>query len=202
MDAVLGLVRRPCVDRADGGDRSTPASHLDALEAPLFYQRRWASGSLSARKGGAIRLGETRSLEQGLVHAMGCSSSRHPTLQPAFKPARMDGGHNFDFAAALNIVEENEDNELKDPVSSWDMQGIPAGYPAEKLLPPDRKLHEKHVRKLRKFLKEVETTPDDLEEKVSEKRSRSGRDETRDGEKKQKSGNKKSKEHDDAESPD
>lgn len=41
MDAVLGLVRRPCVDRADGGDRSTPASHLDALEVGIGSGLGW-----------------------------------------------------------------------------------------------------------------------------------------------------------------
>eukprot|EP00434_Breviolum_minutum_P013929 symbB.v1.2.012287.t1/scaffold847.1/size158198/2 len=112
---------------------------------------------------------------------MGCSSSAPTKMtapQAAFTPKvhglRNDGGHGFDIMLMKQTLQcqqvDFKENELEDPISSWEMKGVPEGYPVTKLLAPDRKLHEKHVKKLHKFLKEVRETPTELAERVSEKR--------------------------------
>lgn len=115
-------------------------------------------------KGRAVALGGvSRSVAYALSNfeIMGCSSS-----SPA---ATVGSNHNFDLAAAADILSPKE-KEPQDPTSSWEIQDIPKGYPTNKLLPPDRKLHEKHVRKLTKYLKEVEEKPTKLLDGVDKKR--------------------------------
>ena len=91
---------------------------------------------------------------------MGCSSSKPPAQNPAFKAKlHSDHGHGFSLYAIQSEMDKPFDpDKLQDPVSSWEVKAVPEGYPREKLLPPDRQLHEKHMRKLNKFLKKIEDT--------------------------------------------
>lgn len=97
---------------------------------------------------------------------MGCSSSK-PAEMPPFKPQpRCDSAHGFNLVASR----EFDPDKLEDPVSSWNVRSVPEGYPRDKLLPPDRQLHEKHLKKLNRFLKKLEDAPVKLGERVEEKR--------------------------------
>lgn len=115
---------------------------------------------------------------------MGCCSSSPATATPPspIKPTKQPtpelvkhttaiAGHGFNVAHEPTLRNDMPDfkaqeisweNELQDPVSSWEVTGIPEGYPRGKLLPPDRKLHEKHMKKLRKFMRRVDQVPSDL----------------------------------------
>lgn len=57
----------------------------------------------------------------------------------------------------VNELNEFDETKLADPVSSWEVKDVPEGYPKGKLLPPDKQLHDRHVKKLQKFLKKVST---------------------------------------------
>ena len=91
---------------------------------------------------------------------MGCSESKPAATNPAFKAKlHSDHGHGFNLSAIQSEMDKPFDpDKLQDPVSSWEVKPVPEGYPRDKLLPPDRQLHEKHMRKLNKFLKKVEDT--------------------------------------------
>ena len=103
---------------------------------------------------------------------MGCSESKPAATNPAFKAKlHSDHGHGFNLSAIQSEMDKPFDpDKLQDPVSSWEVKPVPEGYPRDKLLPPDRQLHEKHMRKLNKFLKKVEDTSYHLGERVEEKR--------------------------------
>lgn len=106
---------------------------------------------------------------------MGCSSSKAdmPPFKPT-KPPRCDSAHSAHGFNVFNVVASRDDrfdpDKLEDPVSSWNLNSVPEGYPRDKLLPPDRKLHEKHLKRLNQFLKSLEDAPIKLGERVQEKR--------------------------------
>lgn len=125
------------------------------------------------------------------VYPMGCSSSKPAKAQkpaPAFKPkitaAQLAGQHGLDFLSASKQIDldisPRTSSEKEDPQSSWEVRDVPQGFPKGKLLPPDRKMHDKHIKKLDKFLKGIEESPSNLAEDVGRKRSKSngGKDDT------------------------
>lgn len=118
---------------------------------------------------------------------MGCSSS-NPAPKDGPKPPKpskstskerpnrqhyVDPTYLRDLEEPFAFVEE-----LEDPTSSWEVHEEPKGYPANMLLPPDKKLHDRHVKKLNRFLKKMQDCPSTLSGSVDEKRSKSGLDET------------------------
>lgn len=96
---------------------------------------------------------------------MGCSSSKAD--MPPFKPTKPHSGrdsapsaHGFNVFNVVALRDERFDpDKLEDPVSSWNLSSVPEGYPRDKLLPPDRELHEKHLKRLNRFLKNLEDAP-------------------------------------------
>ncbi|CAE7566168.1 unnamed protein product [Symbiodinium pilosum] len=68
-------------------------------------------------------------------------------------------------SAALSV-------ELMDLDSSWDFEKTPIAVPEGLVVrrPPTRRLHEKHVKKLNKFLSDVERRPQILGEIVGKRR--------------------------------
>eukprot|EP00438_Fugacium_kawagutii_P003720 Skav208144 [mRNA] locus=scaffold235:94237:94647:+ [translate_table: standard] len=120
---------------------------------------------------------------------MGCSSSHPTTNATGPKPSkstskeRINRQHYVDptyLSGDLMNVEEPFAfvEKLEDPTSSWEVHEEPKGYPANMLLPPDKKLHDKHVKKLNRFLKKMQDSPSTLSGSVDEKRSKSGLEET------------------------
>lgn len=112
---------------------------------------------------------------------MGCSSSKPAKAQrpaPAFKPkitaAGLAGQHGIDLLSATKHIDisPRTSSEKEDPQSSWEVRDVPQGFPKGKLLPPDRKMHDKHIKKLDKFLKGIEESPSNLAEDVGRKRSK------------------------------
>eukprot|EP00434_Breviolum_minutum_P036393 symbB.v1.2.032242.t2/scaffold3784.1/size51792/3 len=83
---------------------------------------------------------------------------------------RHEHSHQIDLSSYLK---EEGVKDLEDPITSWEVHDVPKGYPPNMLLPPDRKLHEKHMKKLNKFLKRTEKLPSTLTDSVEEKRERS-----------------------------
>eukprot|EP00435_Cladocopium_sp_Y103_P067707 s637_g30.t1 len=103
----------------------------------------------------SLSLAQGSDLEIDTDKLMGCSSSK-PAEMPPFKPQpRCDSAHGFNLVASR----EFDPDKLEDPVSSWNVRSVPEGYPRDKLLPPDRQLHEKHLKKLNRFLKKLEDAP-------------------------------------------
>ena len=122
---------------------------------------------------------------------MGCASSAPPKATQPLPPFKMDiktqttqsqlaGQHAIHFVAAqkqldLSPHSSRSNSEGADPEDSWQVRvrEVPPGFPGDKLLPPDRQLHDKHMKKLNKFLKGVEQSPLNLAEDVDRKRSKS-----------------------------
>ena len=90
-----------------------------------------------------------------------------PPFKPT-KPPRCDSAHSAHGFNVFNVVASRDDrfdpDKLEDPVSSWNLNSVPEGYPRDKLLPPDRELHEKHLKRLNQFLKSLEDAPIELGE--------------------------------------
>ena len=85
-----------------------------------------------------------------------------PPFKPT-KPQRCDSAQSAHGFNVFNVVASRDDrfdpDKLEDPVSSWNLNSVPEGYPRDKLLPPDRELHEKHLKRLNRFLKDLEDAP-------------------------------------------
>mmetsp|Transcript_11109 Transcript_11109/g.20966 ORF Transcript_11109/g.20966 Transcript_11109/m.20966 type:complete len:134 (+) Transcript_11109:69-470(+) len=62
--------------------------------------------------------------------------------------------------------------DVLDLDSSWEFEKCPIAVPDGMVVrrPPTRKLHEKHVKHLNKFLRSVEKDPDKLKEQVKQRR--------------------------------
>ena len=101
---------------------------------------------------------------------MGCSSSAQKKVSTEKSTTRHENSHQIDLSSYLK---EEGVKDLEDPITSWEVHDVPKGYPPNMLLPPDRKLHEKHMKKLNKFLKRTEKLPSTLTDSVEEKRERS-----------------------------
>lgn len=67
-------------------------------------------------------------------------------------------------------MEALEPLEPLEPTSSWHM-GMRVTHP-DQVSPPDRRMHEKHLRKLNKFLLDVTRAPSTLTEDVRRKHVR------------------------------
>ena len=104
-----------------------------------------------------------------LAWLMGCSSGK-ATEMPPFQPQRSKSGKS---AHGFNLpLPEFDPEKLEDPQSSWKLQAVPEGYPRDKLLPPDRELHQRHLKKLNRFLKQTEEDPIQLGESRPKSRHR------------------------------
>ena len=103
--------------------------------------------------------------------SMGCSSSlAQKQVMTERSTTRHHHSHQIDLASYLK---EEGVKDPEDPITSWEVREVPKGFPSHMLLPPDRKLHEKHMKKLDKFLKRTEKLPSTLTDSVEEKRERS-----------------------------
>ena len=91
-------------------------------------------------------------LWSALLAAMGCSTSKAAESPPSKQKASASA-HGFNI---INGPDGFHPDALQDPESSWNLKPVPEGYPRDKLLPPDRELHEKHLRKLNRFLKKAQ----------------------------------------------
>ncbi|CAJ1327586.1 unnamed protein product [Effrenium voratum] len=106
-----------------------------------------------------------------------------------FQVIEEEQGHNFDYRMGLEIAHQKKAKGLRAKIekieekipekaeekgsSSWEMTTVPKRHPKDVLLQPDRRLHEKHVRKLDSFLLGVESSPKVLVDSVNEKRKQS-----------------------------
>lgn len=93
---------------------------------------------------------------------MGCATSTTSIKEfdshgRGAKHACVDAGHQLQAAKALQLVidaaanEDEEEVEGKSTMKSWNMMDLP-GVP----LPPNRRMHEQHQRRLDRFLRLVE----------------------------------------------
>ncbi|CAJ1392845.1 unnamed protein product [Effrenium voratum] len=93
---------------------------------------------------------------------MGCSASEFEAPNRSGKEMK----HSLDGSEASQKTEAWGNI---DPASSWNMTQRPSA-PVPVFLAPDKKMHDRHLKKLDKFRQDVERDPESLARRIERKR--------------------------------